>query len=33
MLHHGEKIADGALADVLSDEGIGSVYLGSRFQH
>jgi branched-chain amino acid transport system ATP-binding protein len=33
VLHHGEKIADGKVTDVLSDERIAQVYLGSRMRH
>jgi branched-chain amino acid transport system ATP-binding protein len=33
VLDHGEKIADGNVADVLSDERIAQVYLGSRARH
>jgi ABC-type branched-subunit amino acid transport system ATPase component len=33
VLDHGEKIADGKVKDVLSDERIAQVYLGSRVRH
>ena len=33
VLHHGNKIADGSAADVMTDERIVTVYLGSPFRN
>ena len=33
VLHHGNKIADGPPADVMTDERIVTVYLGSPFRN
>jgi branched-chain amino acid transport system ATP-binding protein len=32
VLHHGEKIADGAVNEVLNDENVVKAYLGRRYK-